>query len=364
MFDYDAAILKTNEAPRLIADASLLSGSDTLNQATTLTSWARAIRKALEAAGIDAARLFAEAGLDIAALADPQARYPVARTNRLWQLAVQATGDPAFALAVARQSGVTSFHALGYSLIASTTLREAFERLTRYFRVVSDGAELRFDCADEQCRYTIGVTPAGYQPIAEAVDAFAYVVVRLCRGLSRRDFAPLAVYLQRAEPNEPAPWQRAFRAPLHFGAAENAVIFDAAEFDRPLESANPELARHNDEVAARYLARFGKSLVRERLRAVLIEQLPLGEPQQDRAAEALHLSARSLQRRLADEGTSYKALLDETRRELALSYLREGRSSISEICYLLGFSDTSSFTHAFRRWTGVAPSRWTPTAPS
>eukprot|EP01035_Chromulina_nebulosa_P034058 gene34058-45655_t len=103
-------------------------------------------RKALDAAGVDSAALFAEAGLDIAALADAQARYPVARTNRLWQLAVDATGDPAFALTVARQSGLLTFHALGYSLSASATLREAFERLLRYFRVVSDGAELRFRC--------------------------------------------------------------------------------------------------------------------------------------------------------------------------------------------------------------------------
>ena len=166
--------------------------------------------------------------------------------------------------------------------------------------------------------------------------------------------------MRRAEPADPGPWQRAFRCPIVFGASENVLLFTAADFDAPLEFANPELARHNDEVAARYLARFGKLLIRERLRAVLIEQLPRGEPSQDKAAEALHLSSRSLQRRLADEGTRYQDVLDDLRRELAMSYLREARHSISEITYLLGFSDTSSFTHAFRRWTGVAPSRWKP----
>jgi len=348
---------------RLIADATMLSVHDKspVTSATTLTSWARAIRKSLDAAGVDSTALFAEAGLDFAALADAQARYPVARTNRLWQLAVDATGDPAFALKVAREAGVLSFHALGYSLSASGTLREAFERLIRYFRVVSDGADLRF--ASDACdtavyRYEIAANADGHAPIPEAVDAFAYVVVRLCRGLYRRDHAPLEVRLMRAAPADPAPWQRAFRCPIVFDAAENVLLFAADAFDAPLEFANPELARQNDEVAARYLARFGKLLIRERLRAVLIEQLPRGEPSQDSAAAALHLSSRSLQRRLADEGTSYKAVLDDLRRELAMSYLREARHSISEITYLLGFSDTSSFTHAFRRWTGVAPSRW------
>jgi len=353
-------IVRLIRPTRLIADATMLSVHDKspVTSATTLTSWARAIRKTLDATGVDSSALFAEAGLDVAALGDAQARYPVARTNRLWQLAVTATGDPAFALKVAREPGVMSFHALGVSLSASTTLREAFERLIRYFRVVSDGAELRFSSEGETCRYQIAATADGHAPIPEAVDAFAYVVVRLCRGLYRRDHAPLEVRLTRAAPPDPTPWQRAFRCPIVFDAAENLLLFASAAFDAPLEFANPELARQNDEVAARYLARFGKLLIRERLRAVLIEQLPRGEPSQDKAAEALHLSSRSLQRRLADEGTRYQDVLDELRRELAMSYLLEARQSISEITYLLGFSDTSSFTHAFRRWTGVAPSRW------
>ncbi|GAC1621018.1 MAG: AraC family transcriptional regulator [Nevskia sp.] len=326
---------------------------------TTLTSWARAIRKALDAASVDSARLFAEAGLDFAALADPQARYPVEKTNRLWQLAVAATGDPAFGLTVARQSGPVMFHALGYSLVASTTLQEAFERLQRYCRVVSDGAEIAFHREGWQYRCEIIAAPNGVPPAFESIDAFACVILRMCRGLYRRDYAPLRLSFRRPRPDDVAPYERAFRtSAIAFGAAVNALWFDSAHFEQALESANPELARQNDEVALRYLARFGKSLVRERLRAVLIEQLPSGEPSQDRAAASLCLSARSLQRRLAEEGTSYKALLDEVRRELALSYLREGRNSISEITYLLGFSDTSSFTHAFRRWTGQPPSRW------
>lgn len=359
--DYDAFTLGIHRAPRLIADARLLSGDATLTAgtATTLTSWARAIRRALDAAGADSAALFAQAGLDMAALADPQARYRVAQTNRLWALAVAATGDPAFGLTVARQSGPLSFHALGYSLVASATLKEAFERLQRYFRVVSDGVVIAFHREGWQYCAEIGVPAGSIAPADESIDAIACVIVRMCRGLYRSDYAPLRLSFRRPPPLDAVPYERAFRtANLEFGASLNAIWFDSAHFEQPLESANPELARQNDEVAARYLARFGKSLVRERLRAVLIEQLPSGEPSQDRAAEALHMSARSLQRRLAEEGTSYTALLEEARRELALSYLRDARYSISEITYLLGFSDTSSFTHAFRRWTGTAPSKW------
>ena len=95
-----------------------------------------------------------------------------------------------------------------------------------------------------------------------------------------------------------------------------------------------------------------------RVEAALVDQLPHGEPSQKSVAEALHLSARSLQRRLAEAGSSYTEVRDNARRELALRYLRDGGHSVSEITYLLGFSDSSSFSRAFRRWTGVSPSAY------
>lgn len=100
--------------------------------ATVLTSWSRAVRRALDLKGCDTAAMLAAAGLDIAALDDPNARYPLAGTTRLWRLATKATGDPCFGLAVASAVTQTTFHALGYSLTASATLHEAFERILRY----------------------------------------------------------------------------------------------------------------------------------------------------------------------------------------------------------------------------------------
>jgi len=326
--------------------------------ATTLTSWTRAIRKALDAADVDSRAVFEAAGLDLAALADPQARFSAVATHKLWKLAVAATGNPAFGLEAARHASQTSFHALGYSLNASATLKEAFERLLRYFRVVTEVADLSFAAEGARYRFVIRRSAQAAAPADEAIDAFCCVVIRMCRGLYRRDYAPLAVGLQRAEPGDRMPYERAFRAPITFGADANFIEFDRADFDQPLEGANPELARHNEEIAARYLARRANAPLNTRLHAWLIEQLPSGVPSQEKAAAALHLSSRSLQRKLAQEGTSYKRLLDETRRDLALSHLRDARYSIGELSYLLGFADSSSFTHAFQRWTGSAPSRY------
>ncbi|MEQ1440589.1 AraC family transcriptional regulator [Fontimonas sp. SYSU GA230001] len=324
--------------------------------ATALTSWARAIRKALDAGGHDSAALFAAAGLDPAGLDDPNARYPVAGTTRLWRLAVAATGDDAFGLTVARHVGPTTFHALGYALNASTTLHEVFDRILRYFAVITDVAELEFGATAEGYRFAIQV--AGPEPPApQAIDAFAALVVRLCRGLlGRREFAPRLVRLQRPEPRNRAGFEKMFRAPLQFDADENALYLDRTVLDTPLEGANPELARHNDEIVQRYLARLQQDDVVARVRAVLVDMLPSGEPGTAAVAMALHLSERSLQRRLAEAQTSFSAVLRDTRHNLARSYLRDPQVSIGEIAYLLGFGDMSSFTRAFRRWEGVSPS--------
>ena len=324
--------------------------------ATALTSWARAIRKALEAADLDSARLFAEAGLDLAALDDPNARYPVAATTRLWQLAVQASGDDDFGLTVARHVSQTTFHALGYSLAASSTLKEAFDRLLRYFRIVTDAAELSVEETRDEYRLRLHVDPARAVIAPQAMDAFAYLMLRLCRGLYRRDFSPLRVSLMREAPRNLFAFERAFRAPLQFGARENLLCFARAPLELRLEGANPELARQNDEIVLRYLARHERDDLVARVRGLLAEWLPSGVPGEEAVAAALHLSSRSLQRKLADEGSSYTQLLTETRQGLARSYLADPRSSVSEIAYLLGFSDTSSFTRAFKRWEGVSPS--------
>lgn len=326
--------------------------------ATALTSWAKAIRKALENAGHDPKPLFLQAGLDLAALDDPNARYPVASTSRLWRLAVEATGNPAFGLAVASCVTQTTFHALGYSLVASASLKDAFERLVRYFRIVSDAAELEFKPVADEYHFLIHIDPQGTRPAFESIDAFLSVNLRMCRALAGRQLSPLRVVLERPEPLDRSPFERVFRAPLQFNGQQNLLVFDRAVFAQALDGANPELARHNDQIIAQYLARHERQNIAARVHGVLVEQLSLGEPSQHKVAAALHMSLRNLQRKLADEGRSYTDILNDTRRELALSYIKDPRYTVSEITYLLGFADTSSFTRAFRRWTGQSPTAY------
>lgn len=339
-------------------DANHMAVRDKVQSATALASWARAIRKELDRRGLDGAALFAQAGLDVVALGDPQARYPLEGTTRLWRLAVQQTGDSALGLAVASQVTPLTFHALGYSLVASATLKEAFERITRYFRIVTDAGEFMFGREGDVYRLRLHTPDDRPQPAPEAIDAFMSTFVRMCRAAVGRQFSPLSLSLRRPAPAASEGFQRVFRCPIQFDAPVNELRFPRAELERPLEGTNAELARHNDQIVVRYLATIEKQDLRARVRAVLIEQLPLGEPSAEKIASALHLSLRSLQRKLAAEDSSYEDLLNDTRRELAMSYARDPRYSVGEAAYLLGFSDSSSYSRAFKRWTGRSPSQF------
>ncbi|MGE7955790.1 AraC family transcriptional regulator [Pseudomonas sp. NPDC089530] len=329
-----------------------------MTEPTSLASWTRALRKQLDALGLDSCALCQQAGLDPQLMDDPNARYPLSGTTRLWQLAVQVSGDPAIGLRVSRFVSPTTFHALGYALVASGSLREVFERIVRYHQVVSDALELELTRTEDRYRFCLKVPAGNPEPALEAIDAFVAIYVRTCRNRLGRDYAPLAVYLRRPEPADPKPWHTVFRAPMFFAADEDCLEFGLQDFDSHLDDANPELAEHNEAVLKRTLAQLQPLTWERKVRGVIEAQLPEGEPAAERVAQALHLSLRSLQRHLADEGCRFDTLLNECRENLALLHLRDPQCSLSEISYLLGFADASSFSRAFKRWTGMTPGQF------
>jgi AraC-like DNA-binding protein len=294
--------------------------------------------------------------MDPDTLGEPEARVTREALTNLWRLAVEATGDACFGLTAIRHATQTTFHALGYSVFASATLLEALERIIRFRRLIGEVLELELERVDDRYLLTIDVSKPPGVPF-EAVDAFAAGLVNQARMLlGNRDFHPLIVRFQRPEPPDSSPFHRLFRAPIEFSAAANQIEFEAAAVEARLPSGNAELARHNDAVVVRYLARLGTPRLADRVGHALLELLPDGSPSKETIAKRLAMSPRNLQRQLAEEGTSYKALLNDARQALARDYLHEGKVSVTEIAFLLGFADTATFSRAFKRWTGLSPS--------
>jgi AraC-like DNA-binding protein len=326
---------------------------------STLATWSATIVRALDGLGLDGAAIASQAGIAPEVLADPEGRVPRDALTRLWKLAVAESGNPAFGLLASRHTLQTTFHALGYAVLASATLREALSRVIRHQRLFGDILRLSLEQDGSEARFTMDVSSGPGLVPWEAMDAFVAVNARQARMLmGRPDFRPLAVSLQRPVPQDPSPWEEMLRAPVRFAQPATFLAYPVADLDRPLPAANAELARRNDEVAARYLERLSGNAVLARARAALLESLPSGAPTKPELARRLATSPRSLQRLLAAEGTSFSDLLAEARLTLAKNYLDEGRLPVTEIAFVLGFADTSAFSRAFRRWTGVAPSDW------
>jgi AraC-like DNA-binding protein len=322
---------------------------------TALVSPAINLWRALEARGIDPAPLFRSAGVDPTALGMPGKRVSTRTTLRLMRNVEEAVPDPTLGLDVARQIQGTAMHALGYAWLASTTLGEAFRRFARYARLVSELWALRIEETAGGVRVSF-VFPADEIRRPDWLhDWLSAGAVRLSRLIYGEAFAPLEVALVRGPPPDSAPFAEWFRAPVVWRAPRASLMIRSEDFVRRLPTGNPEVAAATERVALEYLARLDRGDTVSQVRTRVRDSLPSGVPSQAEVARELNLSPRTLARRLEEAGTSFTALVDETRRALAEQYLARTEFSVAEVGYLVGFAEASSFNRAFRRWTGRAP---------
>lgn len=333
------------------------------SDASALRSWLLAAKSAVDQRGVDADALLREVGLDLSTLNDPMARYPAHLGLAFWQKALHATGEELLGVDLALQFLPLNFSALGYALMASGNLAEMYLRLARYAHVVTDAADVRFHEEPGFGRLTI----TGDQSLLGAADAatvwsiFDYAMLTLVRGsrmLFGRGFTPLELRLQRQRPKDHAKFERVFRCVPVYGCEDNAIVVDHATLHQPLSFANLAVVKASEEAMDAYRSHWPDRGLADQLAAVLREMLPSGEPRQEDVAQRLAMTLRTLQRRLADQDTCYRDVLNQTRHQLALDHLRSARYSVGEISFLLGFSEVSAFTRAFRRWTGSSPSTW------
>ena len=327
---------------------------------STLASWALLIARALRERGIDAEPLFRRANMPPAQLDDANARYPLEAMQRLWSLTAEATRDPCFGLEVGRRWHPTTFHALGYAALASASLREALTLVVRYSRIVTTGAILDLTDGGAEVTLTLASRPQGQALSAQLmripVQAGLAAIATLCRVARGGPVQLQRVTFAEDDSGCGGRLESFFGCPVLFKAKDNAMVFRAHDLDAPLPTFNPELLRINRQLLANYLAGLESSELAVRVRTQLTRLLPSGEAGQAAVARALSLSPRSLQRKLNLEGVSFRRLMDQTRRELAEQYFKDSTVSAAEVAYLLGFSETSSFCRAMRRWKGLSGS--------
>jgi AraC-like DNA-binding protein len=328
------------------------------DQTTCAAFWVKGIADTLEAAGLDLRALFEEAGLELAALSDPDARFPTEGISLLWQLAVTRSGNPAIGLANSSVVKPGSFDVVAYAMMSSPNLFGILERAVRYVEVLSDAATLTLADDREGHRLILELFGGKHPVPRQRFEFDLMTLLSFCRWVTNRDLHPLAFELRFPPPADLQPYQDAFKCPLRFNAPVNALLFARSDMTLPLPTAHPLLAEVHERVASEHLQRLDHAQTCHRARSVILRHLPDGEPRRPKIAAILGMSERTLQRRLAAEGTSFQRLLDDTRRGLAQHYLGQREVSLADIAYLLGFSDQSSFFRAVRRWFGSSPRQY------
>jgi AraC-like DNA-binding protein len=323
---------------------------------TAIATAARILWRMLEDRGIDPAPLFKEAGLDTNSLDNPLVRYPVKETVLAWKRASEMLEDPAFGLTVANVWQPSDFHALGCAFMASATLRDALNRLIRYNSVVYDVISYSLVECD-------GRAILSYSPVHGALDEPAIledirwaVVLDACRRVYGEDLDPLEVTFWHSEPESAMDeFLTYFRCPLRFGEPDACMTFPSEILDGPLTGSNRDLALSLDRTLIDYVATLQRDDIVSHVKSAISKYLPSGNIDTGGFASSLHMSPRSLQRKLAAERTTFRKLVDEVRKELAEGYLADDSLTLTEISYLLGFSSQAAFSRAFKRWTGVTP---------
>ncbi len=326
-----------------------------LNRSSVLAMTTAPLQEALHEYGIDFAALARRAGVDPGLLTKPNARYPAAAVQKLWKLAAAESGDPLFGFRVGNRMRPGMFHALGLGIVSSTSVLAALKRIERYSSLLSTNGRMVVVREDELVGLETRPHERTVTPTTECVDAIVVGVCRVLEQCAGPSAIPAKVVFMRPRVAPEATYRTLLRCPVEFDGEHIAILFDAATAEQPILTGNPELAAEADRLAARYIEGMAPDSTAAKVRSLLLKAMPSGEFDQDGIARSLNQSASTLQRRLRKEGTTYQGLLDATRRELALDYLRQGQHSLADIAFLLGFTDQANFTRAFRRWTGKTP---------
>lgn len=328
--------------------------------ATLSVSVIRAIFLRASHHGLDPEALARRYALPPETFRDVDARTPAMLVVRMWREISEECRDPHFGLLLGEQIGQIPFSVMGHLVAASPDLRHGARRAIQYYRVVNDAHPIFFDETSDG-HGVIWCSPrgAGYDlPHHPLEFAWAWLAV-FGRKLLGEDAWLDKVTFEHAAPADLSHHERVFRCPMEFNAPRYELRVCRAVLDTPNQSADPHLA----DILESHIRHLLKQLPENpkfsaRVRQSLAREIPHGRGTIEEVARGLHLSVRSLQRHLHDEGTSFNDVFDAVRKDLALAYLRNATLSIGEVACILGFSDQSAFHRAFTRWMGVTPGAW------
>jgi AraC-like DNA-binding protein len=307
--------------------------------------------------GLDASAVARETGLDRPEIREPDARIPIEIENQVWDLVARRLGDPAFGLHAGLLYRPGQLEAFDYVCFNAPTVRESLRAVVRYNRLLHDVAEFSLEERGASAFVRHGFRAGVPGPSWQAVDFVAGSAVAFMEAALGRPVTFRSVGIAHAAPEDPKHYQERLHASkVLFDQETTWIEFDARWLDERVPQANPGLfkvlSRHAESLLSQLPA---VDSFQSRFREVIAAELKQGAPALGTVAARLHMSARTLQRRLAEENLSFKDEVEELRRGLAMRYVGDSHLSLGEVAFLLGYSEARAFHRAFKAWTGETP---------
>jgi AraC-like DNA-binding protein len=308
--------------------------------------------------GADPRDVLRGTGLRIAALEDPDTLLTNPQQLRVYKNALALSREPGLGLRLGSRFRLGHHGVLGHAILCAQSVREALRIIVRYGTI--RGSLMRFQLREEAGVAILGAVdavPLGalHQMMAEE---FLAMFAQPLPGLDKSADEPLQVLLDYPAPAHRSMYEQLFDCPIRFGTKSIEIHLPSESLDVPLEMSDAEMARVCEERCEMILARLGAAggFV-DRVRAELLAGSHRF-PDLDTVARMLAVSPRTLCRRLEEEGSSFRMVLSEVRKSLALDYLESSDLPLEKIAALLGYEDAANFSRAFRRWVGQAPGRY------
>jgi AraC-like DNA-binding protein len=334
--------------------------SNNSNRLTALPTATGLIARAAHArcvkARVDADMLLRKAGLTLQQIDNPEIRLSVQSQIKFLDLVAKALGDEFLGFHLAEELELRELGLLYYVMASSDLLGDALQRLARYSVIHNEGVRLSYRAG---AKVTIEFAYIGVQrhPDQHQIEFIMTTVIRLCRELTRRQLQPERVALTHLRTDISAEIKKYFGGSVVFGQAIDRVTFSNVLRRIPVPSADPYLnallRRYCDEARAARAVKSGA--LRLSIENAIVPLLPHEKIRASKIATLLGLSGRTLARRLKSEELSLTGIVRDLRYDLAKRYLKETDLSISTVSWLLGYGEVSSFTHAFKQWTGLTP---------
>jgi len=311
----------------------------------------------LRSLGVDPAQVFEAANVDLARFADPDGLVRMADLARLVRLAVQTSGRPDLGLLIAERARADWVGVLGRLLASAEDLRSALHDLIRYFHINSRSGVAVLTVDDDVAEMQLALTGPYGDAAAVFEDATIGPLFHFMRALMGEAWRPSAVLLSHKPASGAARYRRFYGAAVRFNALRTAIVFPAADLDRPLAGSSRQ--RHAVVEATTVIAstRLGIG-ISEEVRWIIRARLTERNLSILKIAEQLGVSRRSLNRRLAKQGQTFARLLRSVRFAIARQLLVESATPLAQIARAIGYAEPSVFSRMFQRWSGVSPREW------